>query len=431
MSRFSRRNFIQTCLAGGLILPQFKSLCKAAPGSPKIPTRMVFLGMGFGVSTKGWYPSLRQAGAEYDLPKLLKPLARHKNDFSFIQNLSLLGEAPRTAAHAGSLYFLSDASAMQKVSINTALPSVDQVAAGIIGDETRFSSFVLAGRGIVGRFGGHGGGLRSLSWNREGGHMSATIGAFELYKKMYGDKKTGVKALQARLRQKKSVLDSLVRELNSLNSKLSVSDRVVLDQYSTSLREIEVQLQRSFEWATRETNLPHIEPPTEKISGIDEVKLTYDLITLAFQADLTRVASYMMPTETILQDLKVKTSPHGMSHYRGDISVAASHLRDETNAELLSYFFDKLKAAKQSDGQSLFDHSMIAYGSALKSRHTRANGPMIFAGYGGGGLKQGLNVVNPSGVTPISNLWLSMLRQVDKNQSKFTSSKNTVSEIFG
>ena len=412
-------------------MPQFQSLSKAAPSNAKIPKRMVFLGMGFGVSASGWYPSQNQAGSQYELPRLLKPLAKHKKDFSIIQNLSLLGEAPRTAAHAGSLYFLSDASAIQKVSVNTALPTVDQIAAGIIGDETRFPSFVLSGKGIVGNFGGHGGGLRSLSWNREGRHMSGTLGAFELYKKMYGDKETGVKALQERLRQKKSVLDSLVKELNSLKSQLSVGDRVVLDQYSTSLREIEVQLQRSFEWATRKTDLPELAPPLESISGIEEVKLTYDMITLAFQADLTRVASYMMPTETILKDLGAKTSPHGMSHYRGDVSVATSHLRDVTNAELLSYFFDKLKAAQQSDGQSLFDHSMIAYGSALQTRHKRANGPMIFAGYGGGGLKQGLNVVNRSGVTPFSNLWLSMLRQVDPSQTKFTSSKNTISEIFG
>lgn len=433
MTTYSRRRFIQRSIQaslGGLILPHFQSLGRAAESSSDIPTRMVFLGMGFGVSGSGWFPSQKQQGAQYDLPPLLKPLAKHKNDFSIIQNTSLLGPASRTAAHSGSLFFLSDAAAVDKVSTNVALPSVDQIAADLIGKETRFQSLVLSGSGIKGTRGGHGGGLRSLSWNTEGRHMSSDVGAMSLYKRLYGEKGVAAQTLQQRLGQKKSVLDALVRELRSLNSKLSSGDKIVLDQYATSLREIELQLKRSYEWTSKETKLPPLPVPSEDISGIEEIKMTYDLIALAFQADLTRVASYMLPTETLLKDFNISTDTHSMSHYRGAANVAASKERDKTHATLLSYFFDKLKAAKQADGQSLFDHSMIAFGSVLRLRHTRSNGPLLFAGYGGGGIRQGLNVVNPANITPLSNLWFSMLHHVDKSQSSFTSSKNTVSEIF-
>lgn len=431
MSNYTRRTFLAKSVgsAAALILPQFESLAKARVATSGIPTRLVYMSMGFGVS-RDWFPTGSKTG-KLSLPKIMKPMEAHKDDISIIQNLSLQGPPPRKApAHYSGLHLLNDASAVDpKHSHNASIPTCDQVAADYIGKDTKFASLVIAANDNDKLKGGNGPGMRSISWNKEGRHISGIEGALKLYTALYGSQGISKDKLASQFSQKRSIMDFLVRDIKSLNSKLSKGDQRVLDQYTSSLREVELNLARSFDLSSEKGALQHLEKPPEALSGIDDVKLTYDLMALAMEADYTRVISYMLPVAPILKSMKLNVSAHDMSHYRGTASIAAHKARDEMNLEMLAYFFDKLKKIKQPDGNNLFHHSMITFASGLRFRHTRGNLPILFAGHGGGGIKQGLNVVNPID-TPINNLWFSQLRHINPELENWHNSQNNVNEIF-
>lgn len=432
MNNYTRRTFLAKSVgsAAALILPQFESLARANVATGGIPKRLVYMSMGFGVS-KDWFPTETNRSGSLKLPPLLKPMEEHKKDISIVQNLSLQGPPPgRAPAHYAGLHLLNDASAVDpSYSHNASIPTCDQVAAEYIGKDTKFSSLVIAANDKDKLKGGNGPGMRSISWSKEGRHISGIEGALKLYTALYGDHSVSKEKLASQFAQKKSIMDFLVRDIKSLNSKLSKGDQQVLDQYTSSLREVELNLARSFDLSSEKGSLQHLEKPPEELSGIDDVKLTYDLMALAMEADYTRVISYMLPVDSILKSMNLNVGSHDMSHFRGADSIAAHNARDEMNMEMLAYFFDRLKNIKQPDGNSLFHHSMITFASGLRFRHTRGNLPILFAGYGGGGIKQGLNVVNPKD-TAINNLWFSQLRHINPKLEKWHNSQNNVSEIF-
>jgi len=156
-----------------------------------------------------------------------------------------------------------------------------------------------------------------------------------------------------------------------------------------------------------------------------------DLMLVAMQSDSTRVMTYMLPTGGVLKGLKSKLNPHKMSHFgpgKPDIWELQKQ-RDLVFSELVAGFLKKLKATKERDGSSLLDHSLVAYGSCLRKGHNLKNGPLLLAGHGGGGLKQGQNLVFKENSTPLSNLWLSMIRHVGVKQNKFADSKRVLKEV--
>ncbi len=431
MTEYTRRKFLAKSVgsAAALILPQFQSLARAQTGVNGIPTRTVYMSMGFGVS-KGWFPKGSKTSSDWALPEMFESMKAHKDDISIVQNLSLKGPPPKKApAHYAGLHLLNDAAAIDpKYGHNASIATCDQVAAEYLGRDTKFPSLVIAAIDNTSLKGGNGKGMRSISWNKEGRHMSGIQGSLKLYTALYGNRNLGKEKLASQFAQKKSIMDFLVRDIKSLNSKLSKGDQQVLDQYTSSLREVELNLARSFDLSSETGSLQHLEKPPEDISGIDDVKLTYDLMALAMEADYTRVISYMLGVDPLLKSMDISVSSHDMSHDRG-AGKAAHIARDTKNLEMLSYFFDKLKAIQQPDGNSLFHHSMITFASGLRYRHTRGNLPILFAGHGGGGIKQGMNVIHKAN-TPINNLWFSQLRHLNPKLEKWHNSQNNVSDIF-
>jgi hypothetical protein len=135
----------------------------------------------------------------------------------------------------------------------------------------------------------------------------------------------------------------------------------------------------------------------------------YDIIVAALQTDATRVFTYRQPVGSLLSSLGIRMSAHTMSHYDPGPRMDASQARDQKQSELLAYFIDRLKATKEPDGSSLFDHTVLSYGSNISSRHDLFNCPAIISG-GGARLKLGQHVVLPDPRTPLCNLWLTLLR---------------------
>ena len=152
-----------------------------------------------------------------------------------------------------------------------------------------------------------------------------------------------------------------------------------------------------------------------------------NLMVAALQTDTTRSLTYRMPGQSLLQSLDVKPSSHNVSHYSPGERMDASKLRDKTHSELLARLIDKLKATKENDGSSLFDHTAVAFGSNISSIHYLTNCPTVLAG-GGANLKLGQHLVVEED-TPLCNVWLTMLQGMGINTDQHGDSTGVVKEL--
>lgn len=373
------------------------------------PKRLVFLGFGWGITEESWYPDIRTPGRDYELPVGLKPLARHRQDFSIVQGL---WNQYSVEGHAGSTWWLSGANkfAQPGQSMHNSI-SADQVAAEQFGMHTRFSSLQL-NTSESGGSAGHGPGL-SMAWDRNGKPVAGLNDPVAAYHKLFSNDETPIAEQKARLAEKRSVLDTVLENARSLQRGLGRSDNEKLDEYFQSIRDIETRLSKEEKWIGVPRPEAPLQEPRGGVEGKGSVSLMYDLLVAAFQTDSTRVITYRQPGGgTFLKSIGVDVHPHDMSHYittKGE-KLAASQKRDLTNSTLLAGLIDKLKATREVDGSRLFDHIALAYGSNIRTGHELSNCPTLLTG-GGAGVKLGENIVVPPD-TPLCNAWLTLLRGV-------------------
>ncbi len=425
-----RRLFLRSTSAL-VALPFFESLgvpkvASAAVGTAAAPPkRMVFLGMGFGVTADTWYPDVNQTGRDYQLPHVLKPLAKHQKDLTIIQNLMHKYSAD---GHSGSTFWLTGANryAVPGQSFFNSV-SVDQVAAEVLGEKTRFTSLQLAARGA--KNDGHGPG-GSLAWNRSGKPIAGIETPVAAFHKLFSAEKTPLAQRQKLLADQRSVLDAVMTDAKALNLKLSKSDNRKLDEYFQSVREIEVRLAKEEKWLAIKKKVPKdpVKQPGE-LEGVAEIRMMYDIMVAAMQVDASRVFTYRLPVNSMIASLGATMSAHSMSHYSEGERRNVSESRDKAHAKLLSDFFDKLKSSKEPDGSSLYDNCTIAFGTNLSSVHTLKNCPTLVAG-GGSGFAQGKHLVMKDPKTPLCNLWLSTLRGSGIEVDSFGDSTGVIDELF-
>ena len=404
----NRRHFLRG--AGVLLaLPALESLAYDTKSfsrnkKPATPSkRMIFLGFGWGVTNETWYPDVKDTGANYKLPQGLAPLAKYKKDFTLIQGCS---HQFSNEAHWGSTFWLTGANryAVAGQSFSNTI-SADQVSAAAFGQESRFSSMQLCSRDSMAD--GHGMGL-SLAWDERGKPMAGIDSPIKLYHKLFSADDMPLEQRQAALKEKRSVMDTIFNDAKRLQRGLSKTDGEKLDEYFQGIRDIENRISKDEQWLTVPKEKAPLAPPPKGLKGKNEIKAMYDLIVAALQTDTTRVMTYRQPVKSLLQSIGVKVAPHDMSHYTPGDRMQASQKRDHAQSELLAGLIAKLKAAKEADGSSLYDHVSLAYGSNIRSIHNLNNCPTIIAG-GGSNLKMGQHLVLPDD-TPLCNVWLSMLK---------------------
>ena len=404
----TRRQFLRSSTAL-IALPfleslGFKAFTASQPAAPR--KRMIFLGFGWGVTKETWYPDRATTGAEWSLPPGLQPLARHQKDITVIQNLA---NKFTNEAHWGSTFWLTGANRYGEPgqSFHNSV-SADQIAADAFGKDTRFTSLQLSCEN--GEESGHGPGL-SLAWDRQGKPVSGFNNPVVAFHRLFSNETTPLEQRQAQLKQKRSVLDTVLDDAESVARGLGREDTDKLAEYLQSVRDIEVRIAKDEQWLDKPKPTPgdDVREPKGEVTGAEEIRLMYALMAAALQADLTRVATYRQPVNSLLKGLKIPFSGHNMSHYSPGARMEASQLRDSTQAELLAGFIDKLKATKEPDGTTLFDHTTLAYGSNIQSIHYLDNCPTLVAG-GGAGVKLGQHVVMRDPKTPLCNLWLTLLR---------------------
>ena len=232
---------------------------------------------------------------------------------------------------------------------------------------------------------------------------------------------------QAAIAQKRSVLDAVVSEAKRVQFGLSREDSEKLEEYFQGIRDIETRLSKDEAWLEVPKAKAPLGEPEPGLKGKAEIEIMQDLIVAALQTDTTRSLTYRMPGQSLLQSLDVKPSSHNVSHYSIGERMDASKLRDKTHSELLARLIDKLKATKENDGSSLFDHTAVAFGSNISSIHYLTNCPTVLTG-GGANLKLGQHVVLEED-TPLCNVWLTMLQGMGINTDQHGDSTGVVKEL--
>lgn len=422
----NRRHFLRC--AGTLIsLPALDSLNYRAFATPRAaapPKRLVFLGFGWGVTNETWFPDLQQTGADYELPSGLAPLARHKQDFTVVQGCS---NKFNNEAHWGSTFWLTGANryAEPGQSFHNSI-SADQVAAAELGKDTRLASIQLNSPDVPNS--GHGPGL-SLAWDARGKPLAGLDNPVAVFHRLFSEDSAPLAERQAMLAQKRSVLDAVLEDARRVQKGLTRTDADKLGEYFQSIRDIEVRLSKDEQWLSIPKAKPPLSEPKPGLAGKAEIEVMYDLIVAALQTDNTRVITYRQPVGALLQSLDVKVAPHDMSHYAPGDRMVASQRRDEAQSELLAGLIDKLKAVKETDGRSLFDHTCLAYGSNIRSIHFLDNCPTLLAG-GAANIKLGRHLVLPKD-TPLANVWLTLLNGIGIKAERHGDSTGIVKELAG
>jgi hypothetical protein len=417
----SRRSFFRgvgACIA----LPAFESMY-ALPAMAKsagklAPTRMAFVYVPNGIIPSAWWPA---ESTDFALSPTLAPLAKVKNSVQLISGLAdesaeAGADGAGDHARAGGTFLTSVRVKKTAGSDIHAGVSIDQVVAGQIGHLTRFSSLELT-CDAVRKAGDCDSGyacayVYNLSWRSANQPLSPEHNPRFVFERLFGagSARERVANLKRRQQEQNSILDYVLEDARRLDSQLDGRDRQKLDQYLSSVREIEQRIELS-------EKLPVRNPSGEAPAGVpdkydEHIALMFDMVALAFQTDSTRVATLMLAREgsnRSFNEIGIAEGHHNLTHHKNDKEIIEKVKQiDLWYVQRLAKFLEKLDATKDVDGKSLLAHSMIMYGSgnADGNQHTHSNLPILLAGGGGGALKTGRYL--KSEPKPLSNLFLSM-----------------------
>jgi Protein of unknown function (DUF1552) len=296
---------------------------------------------------------------------------------------------------------------------------VDQIVAKEIGNQTTLPSLELGlddNRMVGGCDSGYSCAYsNTISWSSPTTPLPLESNPRAVFERLFGDGDTTDPAVRAQqARQDRSILDFVREDAARLGSGLGTGDRRKLSEYLDAVREIERRIQKVEEQNPSEASIPTIDQPAGVPPTFEEhIQLMFDLMTVAFQADLTRVITLMIGREggnRTYRSIGVPDAHHGLSHHFNDPSkIDRLQKIDQHHVEMFSYFLGKLQAAKDGDG-TLLDHSMVLYGSSLSdgNRHEHLNLPAVLAGHGAGRIKGGGHLRYKPG-TPMTNLLMSMV----------------------
>ena len=418
----NRRNFLKG--TGVLLtLPTLESFALSTSSKPQ--AKLIYLGILFGITREVWFP--KSFGKDYQLSSGLKPLEKHKNDFTLLSNMCN-PEAIGTHSSSTTLYTSANLAGTPGKSFQNSI-SCDQVAAQYLGKETRYNSVELTGHHSDSKGAGPG---FSLAWDRQGKPMPGIPDPLEFFNHLFGDGNMSVAERRYLMKRKKSILDVVNDEAKSIHKVVSKSDQEKLSEYFQTVRQLEVRLAKAQKWAEVKKPQAPMGKPKSGLMGKTAIKLMYDLIVAALQTKSTRVISYRQPLQSLLKELGCKNSSHLVSHHknRGDGAFDDSLARDKAQAELLAYLISKLKSVKEVDGSTLFDNTVISYSSGVSHGHSLKNVPTIIAGGAKCGLKHKGHIKIENGKNELRRLWLTTLKAAKVPVNDFAGAKDVVKEVL-
>ncbi len=384
--------------------PAFGAAAAAAASTSATPRRMVCIETNMGILPQFFFPE--QPGKDYATSPYLERLAAHRAQMTVLSGVSHPGV---TGAHAAEKCFLTGTPHPERGGFRNGV-SLDQFAAEQIGNRTRHPSLVLAmsNEGAT------------LSYTRSGAPIPAEKSPKKLFQRLFvqGNPKEVAANVEA-LQQGRSLLDFVGDQSKRLNRSLSKADRDRMDQYYTSVRDLEQRLHSAEEWEYKPKPVVTAKAP-EDIDDAKEfvakTRLMFEVMKLALETDSTRLISLFIDTTVI----------HNITHH-GNRPEVLGELRghEEKQFDALNSFLNALAATKE-EGQALLDRTMVLYGTPMGSAnsHSNVNLPVLLAG---GGFKHGQHLAfNKENNYPLTNLYVSMLERLGIETGQFSTGKGTL-----
>jgi hypothetical protein len=392
----------------------------------KTPKRMLLISNNLGVLPQHFFP--KDQGPRYTLSPYLKELGAFRGDFTVFSGLS---HPAVTGGHSTENCFLTAAPDPTRSGFRNSI-SLDQFAVEKLGQQTRFPSLNLGVNIDKAN--------RSLSWTRDGVLLPAEDSPAALFRKMFlqGDAKDVERSLK-RLNERCSILDAISDDMRGFQRGLGSSDKSRLDQYLTSVRELEQRMTVSGEWeqkpkpATKATEPKDI---ADKAKFFPKIQLMLDMARLAFESDSTRIITLMVdgfatPVFEINEQQRTRDGYHNLSHHgQSKEKLAELEKVDLQQMRHLRDLLGSLAATPAASGQRLLDETMILYGSNLGDAnvHNCTNLPILLAG---GALKHGQHLAFDSVRNkPLCNLFVTLLQHMGVEEDSFGSSAGTLNELM-
>jgi hypothetical protein len=424
----SRRRFLRG--AGiALSLPLLEAMLPAfaSPSEPSSaavagakPRRMLAICNNLGLLPDQFFP--KDSGKDYTPSPYLDLLQEHREHLTVFSGVS---HPDVDGGHPADNCFLTAAPHPGRGGFRNTI-SLDQFIAERIGHLTRFPSLNLGVNVEQGQ--------RSLSWTSSGVLIPCDEKASDVYRRMFiqGTKEEMENQVR-RLQLGQSILDSVAEQAGELQRQVGARDRDRLDQYFTSVRELEKRMEMSREWEHKPKPIARTPIPLDPESPreyMEKVRLMYDMARLAFETDSTRVVALLLDSVNSpaidIDGVKITDGYHNLSHHgRSEAKLAQLKAIDEWHMKLLANLFSELKAAQESD-DTLLDRTMILYGSNLgnANTHVTTNLPTLFAG---GGFKHGQHLAfDRERNYPLPNLFVSMLQRMGLQVDKFASATGSM-----
>jgi hypothetical protein len=414
------RRAILRGIGATVALPFLDSMTPAFAGpAAKAPVRMAFVYVPNGIDMRNWNPDYE--GKLAALPRILKPLEPHKEDVLVFGNLThntgrALLDGPGDHGRCCGSYLTGVQVKKSLSNIHNSV-SMDQLVARQLGGATRFPSLEI-GLEDARQSGDCDSGYscaytNNLAWRSETQPLPPILDPRSLFERLFGD--GAALSPEARLRQAKyrrSILDFVTEDTHKLQGSLGPTDKRKLDEYLSSIREVERQIERA------EKDNTQIDPHMEKPYGVpadfaEHFKLMTDMVTIAFQADLTRVLTFLVThegTSRAYREIGISDGHHPLTHHRNqeDLMEKVAQINCY-HMQQFAKWVEKLKAVREGE-RTLLDNSMIVYGAGLSdgNRHLHEDLPTLIAGRAGGAIKSGRRVLYRR-ETPMCNLFLTMM----------------------
>lgn len=440
----ARRTFLRG-MGTAVALPMLDSMVPAFAATAAPITRVAFIYTANGIIMRDWTPA--EEGAGFQFTRTLKPIEAFRDRTLVLTGLEQhngesLGDGAGDHARAGATWLTGvHPKKTQGADIENGI-STDQILAREIGKGTPLPSLEL-GLEDVRLVGNCDSGYscaysNTISWSSPTTPLPYETNPRAVFERLFGDgETTDPKARAMRFRENRSLLDFVLADASKMNASLGASDRRKMGDYLDSVREVERRIQKAEEQNAQNAERAAL-PAFDRPNGIpptfeEHIQLMYDMMTIAFQADLTRVITLMYSREggnRTYRSIGVPDAHHGLSHHMNDpAKMARLQLIDHHHVEMLSYFLGKLRDAKDGDG-NLLDHSMITYGSSLSdsNRHLHDNLPVLLMGGGSGKIKGGRHVKYPKS-TPMTNLLMTMLDNVGVHPERIGDSTGRVEHL--
>jgi len=413
-------------LGVSVALPMLDAMFPAlAATASKMPLRVGYVYAPNGIISERFKPVT--AGQHYEMTDMLKQWEPFRDQLLVLSNLNN-GASESVAGHVGgSTMFLTGVKPNKSLSELRTGVSADQIIAREFGKQTPLGSLQLCIENAAELAGQSGAGYSSaytntISWSSPTTPLPMVHRPRDIFERLFGDAGTSMEARKARLHEQTSILDYVKEDFLRTKSKLGSNDRTKLDDFTDALRDVEFRVQKAE--AKVDMELPEMQRPVGIPAYEEHVRLMYDMMLMAFQTDITRVFTFMVArefSELVFTNLGHQEPYHPLTHHRGNpVRRKQAGEIDVYHARLFGEFLAKMRSAKDVDGSSLLDNSMLVFGAGMGDGdvHSQWNVPIALLGGGGGRLKGGRHIAYKEG-TPLANLHVAMLNKIGIETESF------------